>query len=138
MALCHAHTTKAKKPCGRQAVKGARVCYVHGGAAPQVREAARLRLLQATDPAAAELVRQVKAKKLAAVDRRQAAVAILDRAGLGPSSSTEVRATVQATYTLQELLVELHRVEISASVPNGGEQAAIEPGATEAQQRPAG
>src|SRR2546423_14501902 len=40
---CSAHT-RLGVPCRRNAFKGATVCHTHGGAAPQVREAARLRL----------------------------------------------------------------------------------------------
>jgi hypothetical protein len=42
---CSAHTSSGKQ-CRRQAVKGATVCYVHGGAAPQVRAAAARRLAE--------------------------------------------------------------------------------------------
>ena len=44
--ICAAKTT-AGHPCRRHAVAGARVCQVHGGAAPQVRQAARQRLAEA-------------------------------------------------------------------------------------------
>lgn len=42
---CCARTT-AGAPCKCYAMQGGRVCRVHGGAAPQVREAAKRRLLQ--------------------------------------------------------------------------------------------
>jgi hypothetical protein len=47
---CSAHTS-AGRPCRKNAIKGATVCYTHGGAAPQVREAARLRLACLVTPA---------------------------------------------------------------------------------------
>jgi len=62
---------------------GGTVCRMHGGSAPQVRNAARLRLLAASDPAAAELVKQIKlkgSKPWHVANRRAAALAILDRA----------------------------------------------------------
>lgn len=40
---CKAHN-KSGKPCGGWAIKGATVCYHHGGAAPQVRRAAAQRV----------------------------------------------------------------------------------------------
>jgi hypothetical protein len=42
---CSAHTGSGAQ-CRRQAVKGATVCYVHGGAAPQVKAAAARRLAE--------------------------------------------------------------------------------------------
>jgi hypothetical protein len=72
-------------PCGAYAVHGAVVCRMHGGAAPQVKAAARERLLAAADPAAARLVELLSSDD--AMVRLRAAVALLDRAGLGPSST---------------------------------------------------
>lgn len=43
---CLGHKTNGE-PCGKWPMKGARVCDSHGGRAPQVREAARVRLLEA-------------------------------------------------------------------------------------------
>jgi hypothetical protein len=43
---CHAHR-KNGEPCKAYAIIGGRVCRAHGGAAPQVRAAARERLLMA-------------------------------------------------------------------------------------------
>lgn len=86
---CHA-TNKQGKQCGKGAVPGARVCRLHGGAAPQVREAARRRLLAAADPAAAELERQLRDKTATHADKRACAIAILDRAGLKPTDKIEL------------------------------------------------
>lgn len=61
MALCKAKTSGGK-PCKAQAIRGGTVCRVHGGSAPQVVAAARLRILQAADPAAARLVSIALAK----------------------------------------------------------------------------
>ena len=47
---CSAHTS-AGRPCRKNAIKGMTVCYTRGGAAPQVREAARLRLACLVAPA---------------------------------------------------------------------------------------
>lgn len=66
-------------------MKGSTVCHKHGGAAPQVRNAARRRLLEAADPAAARLVELLDAEDEAV--QLRAATALLDRAGHGPSST---------------------------------------------------
>lgn len=41
---CTAHGRTTKKPCGRSPIPGGTVCRYHGGAAPQVRQAALARL----------------------------------------------------------------------------------------------
>ena len=63
------------------AIIGTSVCRMHGGGAPQVREAARNRLLAAVDPAFGRLTALLDSD-----DERvalQAAKAILERAGIG-------------------------------------------------------
>ncbi|MGB8505547.1 HGGxSTG domain-containing protein, partial [Mycobacterium sp.] len=45
---CTARTTGGA-PCRKYPIRGANVCRVHGGAAPQVRAAAKRRLEQAAD-----------------------------------------------------------------------------------------
>lgn len=54
---------------------------MHGGGAPQVRQAALERILAASDPVAAEMIRLAKKARSETV-RRQACTDILDRAGL--------------------------------------------------------
>jgi hypothetical protein len=78
-------TTRRGTPCTNPPVKGAVVCRMHGGAAPQVRRAARQRLLEAADPAAARLVQLLDSDDEAIAVR--AATALLDRSGHGPSST---------------------------------------------------
>lgn len=53
---CTATSKRSGQRCRRAAIAGGTVCRAHGGAAPQVRNAARRRLLKAADPAAARLV----------------------------------------------------------------------------------
>ena len=65
-------TSKAKgKRCGREAIPGGTVCRYHGGAAPQVQKAARLRLAALVDPAISQLQKLLASKnepiRLAAV-----------------------------------------------------------------------
>jgi hypothetical protein len=63
---------------------------MHGGGAPQVIRAAKLRLLMAADEAAGCLVAQIRNSKLSAQDRRAASIAIMDRAGLKPGDSLTI------------------------------------------------
>ena len=51
---CKAHTSRGT-PCQRHAIKGGTVCIMHGGSAPQVKAAARHRLLALVDKSMAEL-----------------------------------------------------------------------------------
>jgi hypothetical protein len=85
---CTAHKHNGE-PCLRYAARGANVCRVHGGAAPQVVAKARERLALAADRMARELLgiatgAESEAVKLAAVKDA------LDRAGLGAKTEVEV------------------------------------------------
>lgn len=105
---CHARSKRSGKQCGRDCTPGTTVCHYHGGAAPQVIAAARLRLLLAADPAAALIVSQMKNSKLDARERRAAAIEILNRAGLKADADL-VQARVQAI-----------QATVQASTPDGG------------------
>jgi hypothetical protein len=48
---CTAKSKRSGKPCNGQAIKGATVCRMHGGSAPQVKEAAMERLRALAHPA---------------------------------------------------------------------------------------
>jgi hypothetical protein len=52
-----ARSSRTGQPCKKAAITGMRVCRTHGGAAPQVREAARLRLALLADPAVRRLAK---------------------------------------------------------------------------------
>ena len=85
---CTAHRHDGK-PCRRFAARGANVCRVHGGGAPQVIAKARERLNLAADRMARELLgiatgAESEAVKLAAVKDA------LDRAGLGAKAEVSV------------------------------------------------
>lgn len=91
---CHAHK-KSGAQCKRPAIPGGKVCRHHGGAAPHVQNAARVRLEMAADKAAAELIGMAIDStghlfykrpdvKLAAIN------SLLDRAGLKPTDKVEV------------------------------------------------
>jgi hypothetical protein len=59
---CRAHSSRTGKPCRAAAIRGGTVCTAHGGRAPQVREAARLRLALLLDPALKGLSEIIKDK----------------------------------------------------------------------------
>lgn len=54
---CKGHSTRHGGPCRQLAMKGTTVCKNHGGLAPQVKQAARMRLEMAADRMAAHLLR---------------------------------------------------------------------------------
>ena len=88
---CSAHKTNGAE-CNAQAIKGGNVCRVHGGMAPQVRNAARARLLEALDPAAGELVRIALNGKQENV-RVQAIKELFERAGFGEPKRLDITLT---------------------------------------------
>ena len=97
MAQCHATSKGSGAPCKRQAIAGAAVCRAHGGAAPQVKAAARSRLLALVDPALAMLARAVRDTGSPTAVGVRAATEILNRAGLdvaGADVPTEFRAVI--------------------------------------------
>lgn len=108
MGRCTAHNKRGSQ-CEKTAVPGAKVCYYHGGKAPQVVAKARLRLLEAADPAAAKLVKlalgaESEAVALAAVRD------ILDRAGLKVAESLNLTGSVDVTSSLAELMGRIQAV----------------------------
>lgn len=90
---CSAHSSRTGEPCRKWAVAGSNVCQTHGGSAPQVKAKARLRLLAASDPVAAALVKIALDKNQPAAARVQACKDILDRAGLKQPEVVEHRQT---------------------------------------------
>lgn len=77
---------------------------MHGGAAPQVRRKATLRLLELIDPAIATLAREMATAEKSA-DKQRAANSILDRAGM--PRRTEIMDGAAATDLLVERIKEL-------------------------------
>ena len=81
--VCNAHLLKdATKLCRAPIVGGMRVCRLHGGASPQAKKAARVRLADLVDPAITTLALVMADKTAKDVDRLRAADSILDRAGV--------------------------------------------------------
>lgn len=93
MAQCTAHSKRTGEPCQRPAIKGGTVCHQHGGGAPQVKDKARQRLLEAVDPLMAELIRLALHGDSESV-RVAATKDALDRAGLGAKQVIEQELTV--------------------------------------------
>ena len=79
---CTAHNVSGKR-CQRISIDGARVCYMHGGAAPAVRAAARARLENAADRMARNLLGLATEADSETV-KLGATNSALDRAGLRP------------------------------------------------------
>jgi hypothetical protein len=76
---CTAHARSGER-CKNRPVPGGTVCRMHGGAAPAVRNRARLRLLSLAEPAIATLAREMTTATDSA-NRIKAANSILDRSG---------------------------------------------------------
>lgn len=93
---CHAHTSRG--PCKNYAIVGGTVCMTHGGSAPQVREAARKRILRVVDDALTgmEALAGIGGSGLGAESeavRQRALADLLDRAGLKASDKLELTET---------------------------------------------
>lgn len=89
--------TKAGTPCQKSPIRGGTVCRLHGGAAPQVKRAAKLRLLELVDPAIATLARIMATSDNEAL-RLKAADSILDRGGLPKGAQVTVEDARSALY----------------------------------------
>lgn len=92
-AQCAAHSRTGNR-CKHPAILGGSVCPYHGGSAPQVREAARRRLLELV-PDAVEAMAQMAgiiegSKDVKDEVRQRAAADILDRAGLRPTDHVAI------------------------------------------------
>lgn len=109
---CTAQSKQNKRRCRRAATPGTNVCISHGSGAPQVRRAAKLRLLSLVDPAIATLAREMTQAPKSS-DKLRAANSILDRAGIARSSEVRVDDA-------RELLVERLR-----ALRDGAERAGI-------------
>lgn len=100
---CAATSRQTQEQCKNAPIKGGTVCRFHGGAAPQTKKKAALRLAALVDPAIATLGREmVKAEKSS--DRQRAANSILDRAGITRGHTSEIET---ARALLLDRLIEL-------------------------------
>jgi hypothetical protein len=93
--------------CLNYAIRGAAVCRLHGGSAPQVRKAAQVRLLMAADGLAGLLVRMAYDDKLPPAVRLQAIRDGLDRAGLAPKSSVSVDVEISDKRSFEDVTADV-------------------------------
>lgn len=90
--------------CKRYPIPGGTVCKMHGGAAPQVKRKAALRLQELVDPALKVLAREmVSAEKSS--DRLRAVENVLDRAGI-----TRKQDQVDETSAQEMLIAKLQQM----------------------------
>lgn len=90
--------------CLNYAIKGATVCRMHGGSAPQVRRAAQVRLLMQADNLMGALLKIALNEKLPVQHRLVAIRDGLDRADL--SGKTNVEVTVEKGKTFEDFVGE--------------------------------
>lgn len=124
MAQCSAHSSRTGEPCKAPAIKGGNVCVAHGGAAPQVRDKARQRLLEAADPLMAELIRLALKADSEAV-RASAIKDALDRAGYGAKQLISQEVTVREVDDFERAVEELESELARRS--EGGSPVATDP-----------
>ena len=90
---CTVHSKQTRHRCKRPAILGgSRVCYIHGGAAPQVRLAAKERLAELVDPAIdrlRELILQTEFPSTAYAAVKD----VLDRTGFKPEDKMNLSVT---------------------------------------------
>ena len=122
---CAAHSSRTGAPCQKWPIAGSNVCSTHGGSAPQVKRRAEERLRELQFPAIDALAGAIGAEGRQ-LDRKgeviglgpdhavrlRAATVVLDRTGLGPSSTSNVN--VSASQHLADLIAELDGPEGAA------------------------
>ena len=103
---CTAHRRDGLR-CKGTPIRGATVCRLHGGSAPQVRDAARRRILAAADPAAARLIEIALNPRTETQHALAAIRELLNRAGIvGGSAGEEDSGSGQVLW---EEFVQIHR-----------------------------
>lgn len=95
-------TRRDGSQCTNFAIKGATVCRMHGGSAPQVRRAAQVRLLMQADNLMAALLKIALNEKLPVQHRLVAIRDGLDRANLAGTQNVEV--TVEKGKTFEDFI----------------------------------
>ena len=98
--------TSAGNPCRCRPIAGGTVCRSHGGGAPQVKEAAKRRLLEMVDPALATILRSLTRKykpgEHPTAVELAAAREVLNRAGLSAAEIGTPDTTSQPGGTCEE------------------------------------
>ncbi len=87
---CTAKARTTGNRCKAYAITGATVCRMHGGSAPQVKEAARRRILELVMPALVGLTDLLHDPDTPPATKLAAVRDILDRAGFKPVQVSEV------------------------------------------------
>jgi len=87
---CTATANRTGERCRAAAIKGGTVCRMHGGALPQVKRAAKDRLMAMVDPALVELRKIIDRTDASDADKLRAIQMVLDRTGFKPGVQIEV------------------------------------------------
>lgn len=86
------------EPCRAMAARGANVCRVHGGSAPQVKAAARRRLDNAADALTARLLGFALDNGVPDAIALAAIRDALDRAGMSAKTAVDIEVTAKPAY----------------------------------------
>lgn len=112
MPQCSAHN-KAGNQCRQNAITGGNVCKTHGGSAPQVKLAAKLRILALVDPALEVAIRAFERdSRKGEEDPRIAKIAadlardMLDRAGHQMVEKVEVSGELSIAQIIRNKRLE--------------------------------
>ena len=92
---CKAKTRSGRR-CKNPPILAGTVCRMHGGSAPQVKEAAQRRLVAMILPALAELHDVLRKPDTSDADRLRAIKEVLDRGGVSAKLTVEVEAPWQS------------------------------------------
>lgn len=117
---CRGHK-KDGSPCGKPPIAGGTVCTTHGGGAPQVKFAARQRLMELREPALVALGAVLRNAEADDSTKVRAALGILDRTGMGPN----VQVDVGVTKPWEVVLAQVAR-GAGVAVPEGVDVQAID------------
>jgi len=105
MVTCTATAKATGEPCRRAAISGGSVCYVHGGAAPQVKRKAAERIAEARDSALDALTQLIGEGR---VDAKVALDAVV--------KLTETHETLEGRVARREGMVVDERSQLDAEI----------------------
>lgn len=109
---CTAHARNGSGVrCRKPAVKGCTVCASHGGAAPQVKKAAKERLMELVEPALEGLHIALKSGEIPSIVK--AAQIVLDRTGFHPSQAIELTGKEGNPIQVQQATINVDLLPIS-------------------------
>ena len=108
MTTCHATSKSTGNRCGNPPIPGGKVCRFHGGAAPQVKAAGALRVMEAlVGPILVEIARIIQDPDVADTVKFAACRDILDRTGYKPVQQLEVLTIGMVEAEIARLVAEL-------------------------------